>query len=269
QWIIAWNSWDDLHGSIGNDSDILFSRSLDNGVTWSGAAPLNTNAGTDHGGDEGVTLATDGKGQWIAAWSTTENIEGRIGTDGDMAFATSDDNGATWSPPRVLNRFAASDQNLDGMARLGTDGKGKWVICWESQFDGVGAGKEPPIAILTAQSVDNGRSWIDERPLVGAYRPAEAGDDRMPSIATNGHGIWTLVWEATSDSIGKGADADILFSRSVDDGMTWSAPSAVNHYAFSDHGDDLSPRVTTDGHGRWLCTWSSLEDFDGAKGNDA
>jgi len=63
-------------------------RSTDKGATWTAAAPLNTNAATDSGGDEYPQVTTDGAGHWVAVWSSTENLGGTIGGDSDIFYAT-------------------------------------------------------------------------------------------------------------------------------------------------------------------------------------
>src|SRR5262245_51486845 len=45
-WVAVWHSTDTLQGRSGRDYDILVARSIDNGVTWSAPALLNTNATT-------------------------------------------------------------------------------------------------------------------------------------------------------------------------------------------------------------------------------
>ena len=54
-WVAVWWSGDDLGGTIGNDSDILFSRSSDDGTAWTGIIPL-----TNHTQDMGAL----GRGDW-------------------------------------------------------------------------------------------------------------------------------------------------------------------------------------------------------------
>ena len=83
-WVAVWTSWD----AIGTDWDILVSRSTDNGVTWTARAALNTNAATDSGNDYGPQATTDGGSNWVAVWSSTENLGGTIGGDSDIFYAT-------------------------------------------------------------------------------------------------------------------------------------------------------------------------------------
>jgi hypothetical protein len=62
---------------------------------------------------------------------------------------------------------------------------------------------------------------------------------------------------------------DIRVARSIDDGLTWSEPAALNVGSNTDLGDDGGPGIATDGLGNWLAIWDSSgfadpyrEDFD-------
>ena len=107
-WVTVWWSTENLGGTIGTDADILVSRSTDNGATWTAPAALNTNAASDSGSDVDPEVTTDGAGNWVAVWHSTENLGG-IGTDHDILVARSTDNGQTWTAPAALNTNAASD----------------------------------------------------------------------------------------------------------------------------------------------------------------
>ena len=52
-------------------------------------------------------------------------------------------------------------------------------------------------------------------------------------------------------------DSDILVARSMDAGVTWTAPAALNVDAATDFGVDEAPQLTTDSDGVWLTVWQS------------
>ena len=85
-WVAVWRSNENLAGA-GTDTDIFVATSTDNGGSWSGPAPLNTNATTDTGADFNPTITTDGLGNWVAVWRSNENLAG-AGTDEDIFVAT-------------------------------------------------------------------------------------------------------------------------------------------------------------------------------------
>jgi len=79
-WVAVWRSVDGL------DYDVSFSHSTDNGANWTDPAPLNTNAASDVGNDVESQISTDGMGNWIAVWSSSELLEGEDEIDFDILF---------------------------------------------------------------------------------------------------------------------------------------------------------------------------------------
>ncbi len=127
-WIAAWGGFDNLGGPFGIDPDLFFTVSTDDGGSWSNAAALNSDAATDQLSDSAPELTTDGAGTWIAAWVF-------LGTDNDVLFAVSTDDGATWTDPAALNTNATTDAGDDGSPQLATDRSGTWLSVWASNDD--------------------------------------------------------------------------------------------------------------------------------------
>jgi Neuraminidase (sialidase) len=76
-WLAVWVAFK----FSGNDDDILFARSLDNGATWTAPEALNTTAASDTGGDKDPRIATDRHGVWLAVWASDEGATGGPGLD--------------------------------------------------------------------------------------------------------------------------------------------------------------------------------------------
>lgn len=253
-WLIAWRSGDTLGGTIGTDADILFARSTDGGVTWTGPAALNSNAALDVGDDSEPVLAY-GAGTWLAVWHSDDTLGGTLGTDPDLLVSRSTDGGMTWTPPVPLNSDAATDgaSDYDWLPTVTGDSAGTWVAAWRS-----GA----PDAVSVSRSLD-GITWSAPVTFVGT------GGGLAPSVATDGAGTWIVTWHASGALGGSiGFDEDILFTRSTDGGSTWTpeAPLATN--AATDSGDDQEPYVTTDGAGTWVAVWYSEDTLGGTIGGD-
>jgi predicted neuraminidase len=267
-WLAVWQCRDNLGGTIGTDSDLVVSRSTDAGASWSPAVPLNTNADSDSGYDTSAVVATDGAGNWVTVWRTTDSLGETIGNDWDIVVARSADAGATWSNVAPLNSNAGTDTGQDYTPQLTTDGVGNWVAVWASS-DSLGGTIGADRDILVARSTDAGGTWTVAAPLNG-NAGSDFGNDVSPQVTTDGMGNWVALW-VSDDSLGGtiGDDSDVLVSRSTDAGVTWSVPEPLNTNAATDSGDDHSPQVTTDGAGNWVAVWHSNDSLEGTIGTDA
>ena len=266
-WVAVWCSWDDLGGTIGTDLDSLVALSTDNGATWTDPEPLNTNAATDSGADFTPQVATDGAGNWVAIWGSTDDLGGTIGTDYDILVARSTNNGVTWTDPAALNTNAATDSGMDDWPQVSTNGVGNWVAVWMSN-DSLGDTIGTDMDILVARSTDNGDHWTDPEPL-NTNAASDSGGDYYPQVTTDGLSHWVAVWESWDDLGGTiGTDTDILVSRSTDNGATWTEPAALNTNAATDSGSDDWPEVSTDGAGNWVAIWMSNDSLGDTIGPD-
>ncbi|MFP6627093.1 MAG: sialidase family protein [Deltaproteobacteria bacterium] len=266
-WIAVWHSSNTLDKRIGRDWDILFALSSDNGETWTDAEPLNTNAESDEGSDRSPVALSDGRGGWLVFWTSADSLNGSIGLDRDILFSRSSDGGKTWASPLPLNINASSDWGDDADARAATDGKGHWVVVWNSN-DTLGNTIGGDRDIMVASSSNNGVTWSTTQAL-NSNAATDAGFDISPYIATDAHGYWLVVWssgESMNNQVGM--DRDIFIARSSDNGHTWTAPQALNTNAAEDTRSDTSPAVATNGKGAWIATWSSNDTLDGTIGMD-
>ena len=266
-WIAAWHSDDTLGDTIGSDYDILVSRSMDNGANWTAPAKLNKNAATDTGDDRFVDVATDGAGNWLATWTSDEDLEGMTGTEGDIFASRSTNNGTTWTAVTALNSNATTDSGADIGSKVATDGAGTWVVVWSSKDDlGDTIGTDDDI--LFARSTDDGDSWSVPAAL-NTNAASDSGNDVSPWIASEGSGKWVAVW-TSNDSLGGavGSDNDIFVSRSSNNGATWIAPSVVNVYADVDYGADWNPVAAYGGDGSWIVVWYGGNQPDGSPSFD-
>lgn len=264
-WISVWDSREDL-GGIGADHDILYSRSLDDGDTWSAPATLNTNASTDASTAADLTpfIAADGLGNWICVWRSTGDIGPGAGTDNDIIYAVSTDSGVTWSAPAVIHSNANTDTGTDTWPFIATDREGTWIAVWYSNEDLGGAGTDNDI--LYVKSTDLGTTWSAPS-LLNDNGATDIGTDIRPNIASDGADNWVCVWTSGEELGTTGTDGDIFFVQSSDDGTTWTSTAALNALANTDTGSDDNPRVIADGNGRFLAIWRSREPSLGAGGD--
>lgn len=229
---------------------ILPGRAAYGEPSFSVAAPLNTNAAADGGRDILPVIATDGTGNWVAVWTSTDTLGDTLGGDYDILLARSTDNGLTWTNPAPLNNTADTDSDDDLYPVVATDGDRVWITAW---FSAAG--------ILLARSTDNALNWSDPIVVSIALGSRWGGGD-YPEIAADGNDNWLVVWEATDENLEFDVERDILVIRSTDDGLNWTAPVPLNSIANSDSGggdtagiDDTRPVVATDRHGNWVVAW--------------
>jgi hypothetical protein len=226
-WVAVWRSEENLGGTIGTDKDILVARSTDNGMSWLPPTALNSNAGSDSGSDEWPQITTDGAGNWVAVWWSTENLDGTAGTDSDIMVSRSTDNGASWSDVATLNSNAGMDAGMDIGPQITTDGAGNWVAAWWSD-DNMGGTAGWDNDIFFSRSTDHGVSWSAVATL-NANAATDTGTDLRPEIETDEMGNWLAVWVSAENLGGvAGTDRDIFFSRSTDNGMSWGSPATLN-----------------------------------------
>ena len=274
-WIAVWYSLDTLGvPAIGGDADIFCSISLDDGANWSAPSTLNNNADIDSGQDTQPQLTTDGAGTWIATWQSDDTLEESIGSDDDILFAISVNDGDTWTDPAPLNTNAATDNDTvdngiiddDFDPQITTDGS-TWIATWDSVGDDIiGPSIGPDGDILYAISDDSGATWSVPKAL-NQNAASDDGDDSFAQLTTDGT-TWIAVWESAATLGDLEADWDILFAVSSDSGASWSGPDILNTNAADDSGLDIDAQLTTDGAGTWIATWSSTDDLNGTIGGD-
>jgi Neuraminidase (sialidase) len=267
-WLVAWTSRGALGSKLGFDSDILVTRSTDNGATWSAPTPINQGAGDDWGNDVDVRLSHDGHGAWLAVWSSTEAFGGKYGGDSDIFTSRSTDGGMTWSAPAVLNTNATKDLGFDITPDVGSAGEDTWLVVWsagDSLKGRIGIDRD----ILIARSTDGGVTWTDPSRL-NSQGPRDQGSDWAPRFATDGRGEWIVAWSSAVNLEGiRGKDRDIRYSKSTDNGATWSRAANLDPDAANDAREDTGPVVATDGKGRWGVVWHSWGGISYSDGSDA
>ena len=225
----------------------MFSRSLDNGVTWSAPVKLHT-VGACVGGDYWPMDEVPGNDRVnsfpsIAVDTTAGSTSGFIYVvyagvssffDGDILFQRSVDGGVSFSPPITINSFSFDRAQWFPNVTVTSTGR-VYVIWYDQQFDWhTGDLTET----MMTYSDDGGVTpWTRPAPL--SPRPFHAGygnDASQPNLgehlgaATNGDALYTA-WAAAPPlvSFADGEPASASFTvPSLVFKRTNSAPAALN-----------------------------------------
>lgn len=250
-WICVWGA---SPQQFGNDGEIMFARSFNNGSTWSTMAPLNSNAATDSNRDVLPKIATDGNGNWVCAWVS------RIGSgDTDLLVSRSADNGENWTAPAALNTNASTDSGNDSVLEIATDYSGNWLVVWTS-YENLGGAVGTEGDILVSRSADNGENWTAPA-VLNTDATSDVDEDFYPDIATDRAGNWVCIWQKENSQ--QGTLTDVFVSRSMDSGATWTTPAFVGSKAGRNVGAPYNPQIATDRQGNWIFVYSQQGLFQG------
>lgn len=164
--------------------------------------------------------------------------------------------GATWSKPTVI---------LDSGTHAGTIGNVIAVTSKGTVLDGTmifsdnGQRKLPFWGVAVIRSTDKGATWSKKPIVVATANPADAGPVDPGTgepvragffdFTTGPNNTAYAVW--TDNSLTPGIES-VLYSQSVDDGLTWSQPFVVNRTPQNIPGPDqqaFTPTVTVTADG--------------------
>jgi hypothetical protein len=211
---LTWN--DNTSGNY----EILLSQSTDSGFTWSSPANISNSLGIS----SIPTIDVDGIGYIYLAWQdyTTDNFE--------ILIKYSPDNGATWSSPINISNDSGHSVN----PVIVCDNSGNLYLAWDNRTPGNDE-------ILFSRSIDNGSSWSLPMNISN-----NTGNSVSPAITMDSTGNLYLVWEDYTFGI-----PEILFSQSIDSGLTWSIPVNISNNS----GNSNNPDITLDIAGNLNLTW--------------
>jgi len=143
---VGWTRWTLI------DSEILLSRSTDDGQTWSKPIEIDSRPGLprdDNGAAEGFAGAVSPDGTLYAVWSE----------DNDIVLASSRDGGKSFSPARPIIRTAPimfGVQTLDranGFPQIAIDPRSRRLfVTWSDYRNG-------DVDVFCATSTDAGETW--------------------------------------------------------------------------------------------------------------
>lgn len=202
------------------------SRSADGGRTWSNPVSLIHDFGADFFNDKNTITADPLDARFVyAVWDRL-----RRGANGPSYFARTIDGGATWEPARNIYNPGAQSQTIGNLIRVLPDGT---LVNLFTQLDAIDTNATAG-SLRVIRSTDRGATWsaatiVSSHQPLGAQDPATGRKVRDGSVlaqmAAGRDGSLHVVWQ---DARFTGARDAIAYSRSVDAGLTWTAPVRVN-----------------------------------------
>lgn len=216
---VSWTQFDDYGSSSASDSSvILFSRSLDNGLSWSSPVRLSQEAGDcldDDNTTEGAVPAVGPNGEVYVAWTGPA----------DIRFDRSLDNGQTWLNDDILvaDHVGGWAQSVPGILRCNgmpitlcdtgnSVHSGNIYICWNDERSGPG-----DLDVWITRSTDQGNTWSNP---VRVNQDGPGNYQFFPWMAVDqvtGY-LWAVFYDRRNHT---GIETDVYMALSKDGGQTW------------------------------------------------
>jgi hypothetical protein len=225
--VLTFTEHPELAGKAGPTA-LRVSTSTDGGLTWSQPVVVG-----DAGIYEDRPSVTADPGRPGTAYLTWVRRSGELGFDGTELFSKTVDGGRTWSASRALTQLVPGTGPDPLFVDVFPDGTllNLYVVANTSVFLPDGQPRKP-FQVISRRSVNGGRSW-GRAVTVGSIQPPSAPRDpdsgapvRAFNIASVGiapDGTAYVAWNV----IGSPGSSQIVFSKSIDGGRSWSKPAAV------------------------------------------
>jgi hypothetical protein len=276
------NGWDTQDGGQRANISVLVAKSTDLGDSWTtkivrdargltGAATENntpvSSIAVDTSGARDVVYVT-----WRKALPEQTNPPFQRAP----MLAVSTDAGDTWSEPIDLQgKYPKTIKNAAGAdvpyvmsfnaPSLATNDKGSLFVIWP--LNTVGITPAPPAPIIIGKTADRGATW--EFNDVSPPSPyTEHVNILKWSPAGGPQGSLHVVYEDKPNQTPRGADRDIYYQRSTDDGKTWTQPKMLNDDNPAELALQITPNIDVTPDGRVDAVWWDFRDDRGAIATD-
>jgi hypothetical protein len=247
---VSWGSGHRLHQialtlsqpdfGLGFNSGILASYSDDFGAHWSHPQVIKQDQGGNNLNDKESITGDPASGYVYAIWdrlvvanshANLHAVENAIGYRGPTWFASSANNGQSWSPARKIYDPGENNQTIANQIAVEPDGTLLDVFILINNFKNAHGTRGLNVAVM--RSSDHGLTW--SRPVIvskladqtvvtpGDNLPVRTGDI-IPDIAIDrSSGAAYVAWQDARS--GRPA---IYLAKSTDGGVHWSAPQKVS-----------------------------------------
>jgi hypothetical protein len=233
-----------------NPTQVRFSRSTDNGLTWSSPIILSAN---NEGFDWPVDVHTAANGDVYVAYHSQPGFSGNNpnGTSGQTFVLRSTDGGLTFPQKNLAFLGGQSDITFNVQTAPGTgaipqtqfwmQGAGQpWVlpdpvrpgnvyVITSDDPDNAHGTAGDDVDVVIARSTDNGLNWTRS---TLPFNPIAAGSHQFfPTASIDQFGNIAVAWYDNRRGLTNAAGRfklDVFASYSTDGGLTWANPFMVN-----------------------------------------
>jgi hypothetical protein len=222
--------------------EVLYSKSTDNGRTWSGVSgDIIISFPDDFTAYDHVSLAVGTDDHLYVVWPEQDSFD-RI----EIQYSISTNGGNSWSGQlgdEVLSYTVGAGSGYN--PEIAIDGNNAIHVVWEQAW--IGTVKE----ILYGRSWDGGSSWTSQNADSIISHP-DGGESITPDIAVGPNNALYVVWEEPCDSY---PSMDVInVSISNDAGVSWTGVS-TDQAVTQPFGRIYQPHVVVDPYGAIHVTW--------------
>jgi Notch 1 len=206
---------------VNNIRQLHVLRSSDSGVTFSTIAIAST-ANTDNFKHD-IAISANGQNA-VVVWEQLATLT----LARDVVARSSNDSGATWTTARRVN-IAGGTAHLAGKPKAVITGNGTRVFVWREARSPRTTFDIYAIYATHAELSSGDPATSREKRLDGDTGDTRQSDDLAIATAGNNSSGANNVYVAWNDlSTTVTSDADVVFSRSTDNGATWSAAAVID-----------------------------------------
>jgi hypothetical protein len=177
--VVATLNFHNLAGGV--DYDVYAFTSSDSGNTWSAPISVGLDETTDSHDERYPFVGTDKAGHWVCTYSSDDSLSDTIGSDYDVLYSESRDNGHTWTPCKAISGIMRSDTASDQTYRSGmaVDPQNNWMVVY-GRVEGAGSddvlcATSAPDLAATSSTLSFGDLDIDAPPASTVVTYANEG----------------------------------------------------------------------------------------------
>ena len=217
-------AWQQDRWSDGGSHGLVTAASFDTGRTWNRADPVvarcaggsaANGADYERASDPWLTFSIDGTAYLLAL--SFSGATGASASTSAMLVVRSTDGGTSWGPPQTLISDGSAAFNDKG-AITADAADARYVYAVWDRLDASGGGPT-----YFARTIDAGASWEAARVI---YDPGP-GNQTLGNIPLALPGGTLLVVFTEFDAVAGGTQATLRVIRSLDRGLSWSAPVTI------------------------------------------